>query len=66
MEFNSASLLKHQAELETIIKRLRMIRVSSGFFELICPQDSIIAFIDEMDRLDIKILRLRDFHGGAM
>lgn len=52
---NPKSLLEHQAELEDIINRLHMIRVGTGYFEMICPQDSIVAFLDEMDRLDIDI-----------
>lgn len=55
MENNLQSLQKHQAELESIIKRLCLISVGSGYFELICPYDSIAEFIDEMDKLEIKI-----------
>lgn len=55
MEKNPKPLFKHQAELESIIKRLRMIRVGSGFLELICPQDSIAEFINEMDNLGVNI-----------
>lgn len=55
MDVNSKSLLKHQEKLEEIIKRLRMVRVGTGFFEMICPKNSITEFIDEMDRLHIDI-----------
>ena len=55
MEVTPKSLLKHQAELEDIIKRLRMVRVGTGFFEMICPKNSIVEFIDEMNRLHIDI-----------
>ena len=53
--FKHKYLLKHKAELEEIFKRLCIIPVGSGFLELICPKDSISEFIDEMDRLNIKI-----------
>lgn len=55
MEVNPKSLLKHQAELEAIIKRLHMHCVGMGFLEIICPQNSIVEFIDEMDKLHIDI-----------
>ena len=55
MEANQNILMKHQAELEDIIKRHQMIRVGKGFFELICPQNSIVAFIDDMEKLHIEI-----------
>ncbi|MBR4080879.1 MAG: hypothetical protein IKK21_03730 [Clostridia bacterium] len=52
---NKNKLLKHQAELEKIIERLHMIRIGRGFSELICPKDSIVEFIDEIDKLRIQI-----------
>ena len=55
MKNNKKFLLEYQAELESIIERLHMIRVGKGFFELICPQNSIAEFIDEMDKLHIDI-----------
>ena len=55
MRVNPTCLLKYQAELEAILERLHMIPVGSGFFELICPQSSIAAFLDEMDRRQIQI-----------
>ena len=55
METESPFLLAHQAELETIIERLHMTRVGTGYFELICPKKAIVEFIDEMERLQIDI-----------
>ena len=55
MDITPKPLYKHQKELEGFIKRLHMIRVGKDFLELICPENSIVEFIDEMDKLDIKI-----------
>ena len=55
MEINQNALLNHQTELEDIIERLHMVRVGHGYFEMICPKDSIIEFIDKMDELHINI-----------
>ena len=55
MVINQPILSQHYAELERIIERLHMIRVGSGYFEIICPKTSITAFIDEMDKLHIDI-----------
>lgn len=55
MEVNLTSLFKHQAELDEIIKRLHLQCVGSGYFEMICPANFILEFIDEMDKLNIDI-----------
>lgn len=53
--FTVEEALGYRAEIEAIIKRLRMTRTGSGYSELICPKDAILEFIDEMDRLEISI-----------
>lgn len=55
MEIEPKILIEHQKELEMIIEQLHITRVGTGYFELICPKNSIIEFIDEMDRLHISI-----------
>ena len=49
------ALLKHKEELEEVIERLSIIRVGRDFSTLICPWNAVVAFIDEMEKMQFHI-----------
>lgn len=55
MKTRSSALMGRKKELDAVMERLHITPVGSGYLELICPKDSIMDFIDEMDRLGLAI-----------